>query len=232
MPDEPPNEERSEERYEERIVRSWRSNAAPWVDAVREGKIASRRQATDAAIVAAVLARSPVSVLDVGCGEGWLTRALGVHGIDAVGFDVVPDLVEAARFAGGTFHVLSYEAFAAGELNASVDVVVCNFSLFGADATGAVLRGAARSLRPGGAVVIQTLHPAAASADQPYRDGWREGSWTGFPASFVDPAPWYFRTIGSWVRLLTAEKFRVVDVVEPLGPAGEPLSAIFVAETG
>ena len=51
--------------------------------------------------------------LDVGCGEGWLARALGPLGIRVHGFDAVPQLIEAARRAGGgTFERLSYEAFA------------------------------------------------------------------------------------------------------------------------
>jgi len=41
------------------LARSWIANAQAWTDIVRAGGIASRRLATDAAIVQAVLARSP-----------------------------------------------------------------------------------------------------------------------------------------------------------------------------
>lgn len=61
-----------------RIVESWGKNAEPWTRAVREKQIDSRRQVTDQAIVEAVLSRSPKSLLDIGCGEGWLAgRILG-----------------------------------------------------------------------------------------------------------------------------------------------------------
>lgn len=55
---------------------SWRANALAWTRAVRESRIESRRLATDRAIIEAVLARQPERVLDLGCGEGWLCRAL------------------------------------------------------------------------------------------------------------------------------------------------------------
>ena len=213
------------------IVSSWRKNAGPWTEAVRSGAIESRKQATDAAIVHAVAARSPRSAVDVGCGEGWLSRALTERGIRMTGIDVVPELVDAARRAGGgTFHVMSYEAFAAGELDVTADAVVCNFSLIGESSAEAVLRGGRRVLAPDGAIVIQTLHPLARSSVGPYRDGWREGSWAGIGQAFSDPPPWYFRTVGSWIRLLRSNGFGIVDLLEPVGRAGEPLSAIFVAE--
>ncbi|MEA2569665.1 MAG: hypothetical protein QOI24_1666 [Acidobacteriota bacterium] len=60
----------------ERLQRSWVANAAAWSDAVRQGKIGSRRVATDAAIIDAVTSLNPQRVLDLGCGEGWLTREL------------------------------------------------------------------------------------------------------------------------------------------------------------
>ena len=214
------------------IVASWRKNASPWTDAVRKGQIASRRQATDAAIVDAVMARHPNSALDVGCGEGWLCHALAAEGVRAMGIDVVPQLVDAAREGGpGEFRVMAYEDLITAELDERFDVVVGNFSLLGESQTEAVVIAASHLLAPDGALVVQTLHPVVASGDRPYRDGWREGSWKGFDTRFVDPAPWYFRTFGGWIRLFTARGFHVVEVQEPVGAdATTPLSAIFVAE--
>ena len=214
------------------IVASWRKNASPWTETVREGKIASRRDATDAAIVGAVMSRHPRNVLDVGCGEGWLSHVLAGEGARVTGIDVVPELVDAALKAGpGEFRVMAYEDLPDAEFDGQFDVVVCNFSLLGDTATDAVVSAAARLLEPDGALIVQTLHPVVASGAGPYRDGWRDGSWEGFEARFVDPAPWYFRTFGGWIRLFSAYGFHVVDVREPVGAdAGKPLSAIFVAE--
>ena len=63
--------------------------------------------------------------------------------------------------------------------------------------------------RRGGALIIQTLHPVVAVGDLPYVDGWRQGSWAGFSEDFSDPAPWYFRTTESWVRLLRKSGLRL-----------------------
>jgi hypothetical protein len=80
-------------------------------------------------------------------------------------------------------------------------------------------------------LVIQTLHPVIAAGESPYADGWRQGSWTGFSDDFSDPAPWYFRTMESWVRLLRDSGFVLRELREPVHPiSGKPASVIFVAE--
>ena len=124
-----------------KIIDSWGRNAAPWTSAVRGQQIESRRLITDRAIVEATLARAPCSVLDIGCGEGWLARALAASGIEVIGIDAIPALIEQARQAGGgKFHVMSYEDVAAGELKLSVDAVVCNFALLGNESVAGLLR--------------------------------------------------------------------------------------------
>ena len=216
-----------------RIVDSWRKNASPWTTAVRENQIASRALVTNKAIVDAVLSRSPRTVLDIGCGEGWLARALAEHGVSAVGVDVVPALIEQARKAGGgEFRIQSYADIAAGRLDVSVDLVVANFSLIGKESVEGVIRRAPSLLNSRGSLVIQTLHPVASCGDESYADGWRKGSWAGFSEEFSDPAPWYFRTMQTWENLLTDSGFRIVDTREPLHPeTGKPASVIFIAES-
>ncbi len=61
-----------EKLCDRRVIESWGKNAGPWTRAVREQQIDRRRQVTDQANVEAVLSRSPKTVLDIGCGEGWL----------------------------------------------------------------------------------------------------------------------------------------------------------------
>ena len=216
-----------------RIVESWRANADPWTNAVRGNQIETRVLVTNAAILDAVLGRSASSVLDIGCGEGWLVRALAAYGIRATGIDVVPALIDQARKAGGgEFLVASYERLAAGEIELKVDVAVANFSLIGKESVDDVVRSVPGLLNRGGAFIIQTLHPVAACGDHPYEDGWRPGSWAGFGDEFTDPAPWYFRTIEGWQRLVRESGMRVVETREPVHPkTGQPASLVLIAES-
>lgn len=219
---------------DEKVVDSWHTNATPWTSAVREQRIDSRRLVTDRAIVDAVMSRKPESVLDLGCGEGWLVRALSAQGVQRViGVDVVPSLVEQARAAGGgEFHVASYEAIARDELHVTVDVAVANFALIGKEAVDALIRWTPSLLRSGGTLIVQTLHPVIACGDLPYKDGWRTGSWTGFSDDFTDPAPWYFRTLESWVQLIVSSGLTLVEMREPIHPAtSKPASVVFIARS-
>lgn len=178
------------ELSDEAIVMAWRENAAPWIHAVRTGSIASRRLVTNDAIVSAVLRMHPATVLDVGCGEGWLARALASLGMHVHGFDVVPELVEAARLAGGgSFEVMSYEALAADAPVEVVDLAACNFSLLGDEATRGVVRRLARLLPNHGTLLIQTLHPQFALAEPIRTESWQPGSWVGCDSAFGCAVP-------------------------------------------
>lgn len=215
-----------------KVIDSWKTNAAAWSRAIRENTIASRNLVTNKAIVDAVTSRSPQTVLDIGCGEGWLVRALSEKGIEVLGVDAVPALIDRARAAGGgEFQVATYEAISEGALDVKVDVAVANFSLIGKESVDDLVHRVPSMLAPQGAFIVQTLNPIVANGSAPYENGWRPGSWTGFSPEFTDPAPWYFRTMGSWLQLFADSGFSAVDVREPSSPAtGLPASVIFVAE--
>jgi 2-polyprenyl-3-methyl-5-hydroxy-6-metoxy-1,4-benzoquinol methylase len=213
------------------ILDAWQANALAWQRAVRVRSIESRRLVTDQAMVDAVMARSPRKVIDLGCGEGWLARVLAAKGVQVTGVDVVPALIETAREqGGGVFHLLSYADLAAGALNERADVVVCNFSLLGQASVDQLLAAVPGMLEPDGILLVQTLHPLAAVSAEPYRDGWREGSWAGCGEGFGKPAPWYFRTFGGWLACFRAAGLQLIQVDEPLHPyTGRPASVIFSA---
>ena len=128
---------------------------------------------------------------------------------------------------------MSYEELAAGKLGVSVDVIVCNFSLLGKESVEGVFRAAPSLLDRHGSFIVQTLHPVIACGDFPYREGWREGSWTGFSADFSDPPPWYFRTLEGWIKLFVDSGFRLRGVREPVyAKTQKPASVIFIGELG
>lgn len=215
---------------DEKIVDSWKKNASQWAVVVRDGKIESRKLITDKAIVEVILSHSPNSVLDLGCGEGWLVRELASHVSHLVGVDVVPDLIRLAETAGGGHFLIScYEGVPAGVTKELFDVVVCNFSLLGKESVEELFRAVPAYMKPDGVFIVQTLHPVA-SNHLPYLDGWRDGSWVGFDSGFTDPAPWYFRTLESWVSLFSEYGLRLLDIREPIHPkTKEPASIIFIA---
>ena len=192
----------------DQLRRSWIANADAWTDAVREQRIESRRLVTDAAIVSAVLATQPRTVLDLGCGEGWLSRALSAHGIAVTGVDASEPLIESARVLGGAeFLVASYDELPAGPF----DTIVANFSL---------LEERLPTLPPHRHFVVQTLHPAFVGGA--YVDGWRTETLDGWK----EPMPWYFRTLESWSRALGG--YAKVEIFEPMHPEkGGPASIIF-----
>jgi len=217
---------------DDRVVEAWLENAEPWSDAVRGRKIESRRLVTDSAIIEAIMSRRHRSMIDIGCGEGWLVRAVSELGISATGFDVVPELVQKANASGaGEFRVLSYEQLASEPLDIKADVVVANFSLIGREAVERLLWRVPEMMEPGGAFIMQTPHPLVATGDAPYEDGWREGSWAGCGDNFKAAAPWYFRTVGSWVNLISRSRMKLAELREPLNPAtAKPASLIIIAE--
>lgn len=224
---------------EQQIRDSWRDNAGAWTNAVRSGAIASRVKVTNEAVIAAVLDAAAVSgptVIDIGCGEGWLVRALTSRGLSAVGVDGTLELIEQARAAGGRFVAAAYEELASTPHDdlSRANVAVCNFSLIGESSTDDVFRALPHLLQPHGRLVVQTLHPNPEPDDGPAairaEDGWREGSWRGFSRDFTRPAPWYFRTMDGWRRLFAEHGLTDLAVREPADPdTGRPASVVFTA---
>jgi SAM-dependent methyltransferase len=107
------------------------------------------------AIVAAVAAARPSSVLEVGCGWGDLARRIADEtGATVVATDLSPHMIELARSAGVDARLADVQdlPFADG----SFDVAVAAWMLYHVPDLDNGLRELARVLRPGGRLVAVT----------------------------------------------------------------------------
>ncbi|MEG3989235.1 class I SAM-dependent methyltransferase [Microcoleus sp. S28C3] len=222
------------DRPEQQIEQSWDANADAWIQAIQYNTIESRRIATDDAILQAVLRYKPRRVLDVGCGEGWLTRALAKRGVEVVGVDGCAALVDRAREkGGGCFRAIGYDEIIADPaiLGQPYDGIVCNFSLLGEE-IGDLLRSLRKAIVSDGHLSIQTVHPFTACQEQPYVDGWKTETFDNCSGAFREPMPWYFRTVSSWFQQVSESGWRVCEFEEPTHPQTKiPLSLLLICQS-
>jgi len=216
------------------ILDSWNANAPQWIAALEGEELESRKLITNHAIIDTITAHHPTHVLDVGCGEGWLCRALQQRNIVTVGVDGVAELIHHARMKGpGHFEVASFEELITSrQWTADLfDGVVFNFCLYEKEITAHLLQAATAWVHAGGKLFIQTLHPfAILHADEPYTDGWKTESWAGLKRSFSHPYKWYYRTMASWLSVVKNAGWKNLQFNEPVHPIKKrPVSLIITA---
>jgi SAM-dependent methyltransferase len=111
-------------------------------------------------------------VLDVGCGQGVLGRALGELQVPSLGIDASPSLVEAAKRRAGRLEeyrlgdARDLGPVLAGERFAAATAVLCLQDL---DPLEPVFAGVAAALESGGRLVMVLTHPCFRI---PKRSGW------------------------------------------------------------
>ncbi len=128
-------------------------------------------------------------ILDLGCGDGPLTRKLVELGCSVVGVDAGPDMIRAAREMGLDAHVVDGHELAFAR---EFDAVFSNAALHWMKRDPqAVIAGVARALRPGGrfvgemgghgnvAAIVTALLPCWSAA----------GSTAGRPIPGTSPLP-------------------------------------------
>ena len=109
----------------------------------------------------AFIGRGAGDALDVGCGEGRVSRVLKDCGYRVTAVDPVEQLVSAAEQAGSAD---AYKIAAAADLpfaNCSFDLAVAYNVLMDVEDIPAALKEVRRVLRPSGTFVISIVHPFA-----------------------------------------------------------------------
>jgi trans-aconitate methyltransferase len=91
-------------------------------------------------------------ILDLGCGDGFLTRRIAESGATVVGVDYSPEMIAAAQKQGLDARHASGEALS---FEQEFDAVFSNAALHWMNDHDAVLQGVYRALKPGGRFVAE-----------------------------------------------------------------------------
>jgi len=153
-------------------------------------------------------------ILDLGCGDGALTKKLVDLGCQVVGVDSSAPQVEAARSLGLDAHVIGGEALPYQD---EFDAVFSNAVLHWIKNADAMILGVHRSLRPGGRFVAECggygcVHKIRTALVQALERRGLDGE---------ARVPWYFPTPGEYATRLERAGFRVDSIA--LIPRPTPL---------
>lgn len=101
--------------------------------------------------------RPGMSLVELGCGPGWMTRLAARHGVDAHGYDISPQMIEIARRRAeaeqvpARFEVGDMEEL---DLGRSFDACLIYDALHHSPRADLVFGAAHRALKPGGRLLL------------------------------------------------------------------------------
>jgi 2-polyprenyl-3-methyl-5-hydroxy-6-metoxy-1,4-benzoquinol methylase len=97
------------------------------------------------------------SLVELGCGSGWMTRFAARQGVQAEGYDISPDMIEMAReqaAAEGVDVVFEAADMEQLDLGRRFDACLIYDALHHSERADLVLASAHRALKPGGRLLV------------------------------------------------------------------------------
>lgn len=212
------------------VDENWESIADWYADLVRGGS-SMHQFSCDILLKALPDNLSGRDILDIGCGEGIVSRALAARGAHVVGVDPTHALIAHARAAerthplGATYRLDDGTTLTTVAV-ASMDGVTAALSLNNISDLDAALRSIRRVLRPGGFLAFTVPHPCfeapatdSISTERGTRritgDYLAEGLWRSTHPQSVRRAGNYHRTISTYVTAILGRGFALRSYAEP-----------------
>lgn len=170
-----------------------------------------------------------LTVLDAGCGTGYLSRQINSMGAKAIGIDFSESMVEIARAKSADidFRVDSCCTLSTVD-DASIDVLVSNYVLMDTPNLEETLHAFHRVLKANGRAILIFSHPCfpqGQAIDSPDDEGVRyqwnlpyfeqrkcvDPPWAHFKSEFV----WFHRPLSDYWKAFQQAGFEVTDFEEP-----------------
>lgn len=167
-------------------------------------------------------------ILDVGCGEGFVSRALAGRGASVLGVDAAPRMIGHARAAEqerptGAVYAVDDGCTLATVPTGSVDWVTAGLALNNVPDLAAALRAIRRVLVDGGRLVFTIPHPCFEAPHATWAEAGRrvigeylgEGFWRSSDPEGVRRAGNQHRMVSTYVNGLLEHGFVIESMAEP-----------------
>jgi SAM-dependent methyltransferase len=177
-------------------------------------------------------------VLDVGCGEGQVSRRIAGLGVEVVGVDPTAAQIRVAHLRGGAAHYIRARAQEIPSPNASFDAVVLCLALEHVEPFEPAINEVARVLASGGLFLLFLVHPLLQSPGSGWVEDlnsgdhfWRIGPYLQDDVAIDETAPgvhleFAHRPLSRYIHAMGQAGLLLEDMLEPTPP-----SAV-IAETG
>jgi SAM-dependent methyltransferase len=175
-------------------------------------------------------ARGARRVLDIGCGEGQVSRRLAGQGAEVVGLDVTESQIRRAHDRGGLSGCLRARAHQLPCRDAGFDTVVLCLAIEHVEPFEAAIKEVARVLTPGGRFLLFLVHPLLQSPGSGWVEVidsdehfWRVGSYLDDDISTDQVGPeihltFIHRPLSRYVHEMGRYGLLIDDMVEPAPP--------------
>ena len=130
----------------------WEEHAGWWIDGFTDG--ADPEYEEQILPIAAAELGDALTILDIGCGDGQISRMMASVGADVVGIDPTANQIRVAHERGGGAAYLRATADELPFADASFDAVTVSFGLRNVAGTRDALAEMLRVTRPGGRIVV------------------------------------------------------------------------------
>jgi SAM-dependent methyltransferase len=166
------------------LRQAWERNAEDWIRWAREPDHDSYWRFHRDRFLELVPAPGRLT-LDIGCGEGRLSRDLAALGHKVVGIDSSPKVIAAARELSPELEFVEADAADLPIEDESVDLALAFMSLMDIDDMAGAIGEATRVLEPGGRFAVAVVHPMN-SAHEYDPDGKHPADWLVLTESYFD----------------------------------------------
>lgn len=218
----------------EKIKLSWDQKALDWDQQVGELGDRNRQFNSDPVLWHFLEKVSNLSILDAGCGTGYLSRQLAKKKSVVTGIDISSEMIKIAQNKNREYDLsIDYRVDSVSELSTlkdnTFDKIVSNYVLMDLPDLEGASHSLFRVLKPGGSAVLVMTHPCfpldqsnVNEENKSFTFHWGQpyfkerevidGPWGHFSSEFT----YYHRPLSTYWKSFKAAGFKVLDFEEPV----------------